>query len=430
MKTKSRIFACPVRFAASAVVALAAVLPVPLRADEVTEWNQIMVDTIRATAGMGGINAARPAATVQAAVFDALNGVERRYGWIHVQPAAPSGASRRAAVVQAAYASLVKLFPAQSSSLSDKRAASLAGIASSDAAEDSESIRRGIAWGQLVADAMVAWRNADGFTPAPAPNIGGTAAGQWRPTPPANLPFAVVQLGFTTPWVIPSGAYFPLAGPPALASAKYAAALEEVRSLGRDTSATRTPAQTLIARFWASSSSPTFLWNRLAVALGAERHTTLSENARILALVNVAIADAGIACWRAKHDYMFWRPITAIRLADGNNDWTPLLTTPPYPDYPSGLCSLSAAALAVLADYFGEHSALIVDSDAAAMAGVVRSFTNFGDLARELVDARIYAGLHFRFADEDAIRLGDEVGHFILTNACLPLHGEKKGQLR
>ena len=387
-----------------------------------------MVDTIRATAGMGGINAARPAATVQAAVFDALNGIERRYGWIHVQPAAPAGASRRSAVVQAAYASLVQLFPAQSGALSAKRATSLAQIANSDAAENSESIQRGIDWGQVVADAVVAWRNADGFTPAPSPNTGGTALGQWRPTPPANLPFAVVQLGFTTPWVIPSASYFPLAGPPALGSARYAAALNEVRLLGRDTSVTRTAAQTHIARFWASTSSPTYCWNRVALALGAQRHTTLSENARILALLNVAIADSGIACWRAKYDYMFWRPITAIRLADGNNDWSPLVTTPPYPDYPSGLCSLSAAALAVLADYFGENSAFTVDSDAAAMTGVVRSFTSFAEAARELVEARIFGGLHFRFADEDAIQLGAQVAHFILANACLPLHGERKGQ--
>ena len=389
-----------------------------------------MVDTIRATPGMGGINAARPAATVQAAVFDALNGIEGRYGWIHVQPAAPAGASRRAAVVQAAYASLVKLFPAQGGSLADKRAASLAAIASSEATAGSQSIQRGIDWGQAVADAVVAWRNADGFTPAPSPNTGGMAPGQWRPTPPANLPFAVVQLGFTTPWVIPSATYFALAGPPPLANARYAADLNEVRLMGRDTSLARTAAQTLSARFWASGSSPTYYWNRVAVTLGAQRHTTLSENARILALLNMAIADAGIACWRAKYDHMFWRPITAIRLADGNDEWTPLLTTPPYPDYPSGLCSLSSAGLAVLADYFGENSAFIVDSDAAAMAGVVRSFTSFSAAARELVDARVFSGLHFRFADEDGDKLGADVAHYILANACLPLHGNKTGQLK
>lgn len=192
------------------------------------------------------------------------------------------------------------------------------------------------------------------------------------------------------------------------------------------------------ARFWGSASGPISPWNRLAVALGAQRHTTLSENARILALLNVAIADAGIAIWRAKYDYMFWRPITAIQLAgtDGNAattadaTWTPLLTTTPYPDYPSGLCGLAGAAIAVLVDYFGENSSFVVDSDSAAMAGVVRPFTNFTDLIDELVDTRVHSGLHFRFADEDAITLGTNVAQYILTHACLPVHGEKKGQLR
>jgi len=232
--------------------------------------------------------------------------------------------------------------------------------------------------------------------------------------------------------------YIPLAGPPALTSAEYATDFNEVKSLGSINSATRTDDQTLSARFWATASSPTYQWNRVAVALGAERHTTLSENARILALLNVTIADACIAVWRGKHDYMFWRPITAIRLATSDNNpatledatWAPLITTPPYPDYPSGLCGLAGAALTVLADYFGENSSFVVDSDAAAMAGVLRPFTSFAGAAGELVDARIVSGIHFRFADEDAIELGSGVADYILANACLPLHGQKTGQLR
>ena len=128
-------------------------------ADEATDWNQIMLEALR-TGGVGGILATRPAATVQAAVYDALNGIEQRYGWIHVQPAAPPGASRRAAVVQAAYASLVQLFPAQKPALDAKRANSLAAIVSSDAAENSRSIALGIQWGQAVANVIVAWRAA------------------------------------------------------------------------------------------------------------------------------------------------------------------------------------------------------------------------------------------------------------------------------
>ena len=407
-------------------------------ADEVTDWNQIMLESLK-TGGVGGILATRPAATVQAAVYDALNGIEQRYGWIHVQPAAPAGASRRAAVVQAAYASLVQLFPAQLPALDARRASSLAAIASSDAADNSQSIARGIQWGQAVANAIVAWRAADGFTPPPPPNNGVVAVGKWRPTLPAFASFASVQLGFTTPWVLPTPLQIALPGPPALTSAKYALDFNEVKSVGSLNSVTRTAEQTLIARFWPSTSSPNYFPNRVAVALGQQRHTTLSENARILALVNVAIADAGIAIWRGKHDYMFWRPITAIQLADTDGNpatvqdaaWTPFLATPPYPDYPSGLCGLSAAGMAVLADYFGPNSHFVLATDASLppMAGVVRNYSSFSEAAAESVNARIYSGIHFRFADEDAVEFGIKIAQYILNNACLPLHGKKTGQL-
>jgi hypothetical protein len=405
--------------------------------DEVTDWNQIMLNSIR-TAASSPIIATRVAATVHASIYDAYNGIEQRYGWIHVQPAAPAGASRRAAIVQAAYASLVQLYPAQAGDLAMKRSASLAAISSDQAAKHSQSMALGIAWGQAVANSVVAWRNTDGFTPPPTtPTMGGMAVGQWRPTPPGLAPFAAAQLGFTTTWILPSPTYIPLAGPPALTSAEYTADFNEVKLHGSVGSVTRTDDQTLSARFWATASSPTYQWNRLAVALGAERNTTLSENARILALLNVAIADACIAAWRGKHDYMFWRPITAIRNATSDDnpatiqdaEWTPLITTPPYPDYPSGLCGLAGAALAVLADYFGETSSFVVDTDAAAMVGVSRSFPSFEAAANELVDARIVSGIHFRFADEDAIALGTDVANYVLSNVCLPLHGQKTGQL-
>lgn len=416
----------------TALLALATVV----RADEVTDWNLIMLTTLR-LAGVVGAPATRPAATVQAAVYDAVNGIEKRYTAIHVQPAAAPGASRRAAAVQAAYSSLVQLFPAQKANLDPLYAASMADIASSEAVANSESIARGIEWGQAVATAMVAWRNADGFTPAPAPYFGGTAVGQWRPTLPSLAPFAY-QLGFTTPWVITSPLQFSLPGPPSVTSAQYTADFNEVKAVGSLTSTTRTADQTSIARFWASASSPNYFCNRVAVALGEERNTTLSENARILALLNIAIADAAIVTWRQKRIHEFWRPITAIQLAltDGNPatapdpTWMPLLATPPYPDYPSGLVGLSAAGMAVLADYFGEDAAFTLDSDSPAFAGVHRSFTSFAQAIAEAVDARIYSGIHFRFADVDAARLGAAVAEYILASACQPLHGAKTGQLR
>jgi hypothetical protein len=425
-----RIFSLPLLF----LVALAG-LPTTALADEVTDWNEHLLTALIA-ANVTGLAPTRSAAIVHVSIYDAVNGIERRFEPLHVQPDAEPGASRRAAVVQAAYASLVRLFPAQATDLEAKRAASLANISSGDGAENSQSIARGIRWGQAVADAIWAWRSTDGFTPTPPANTGNTNVGQWRPTPPANLPFALVQFATMTPWAIPSPAQFPLNGPPALTSSVYTADFNEVKSLGKSDSNARTQTQTDIARFWASSNSPNYLWNRVAVRLAAERHTNLSENARLFALLNVSIADAGISVWNAKKNYNFWRPITAIQLADtdGNvgtiadTSWTPLLTTPPYPDYPSGLCGTSGGGIGVLVDFFGEDSAFFLDSN--GLPNVVRSFANFQSAQDECVDARVFSGIHFRTADFDGAQLGRAVARYIIANKFQPLNGNRNGQIR
>jgi hypothetical protein len=414
-------------------VVVAANLTLLARADEVTQWNQHMLDAL-ITGNVGGVVATRHAAIVQSAVYDAVNGIERRYTHIHVAPAAPPGASVRAAAIQAAYETLAKLFPAQKSDLDAKLAASLGAIASDEAVEHSQSIARGIEWGKTVADEIWAWRSADGFSPAPPANNGATGVGQWRPTPPAFLPFAAVQLGSTTPWIIASATQFPLPGPPALNSAEYTADFNEVKQLGSLTSITRTDTETAIANFWASANSPVYFWDRLALRLIEERHTTLSENARLLAMVNVAIADAGIAIWNAKLSYLFWRPMTAIRLADTDGNistiqdagWVPLLVNPPYPDYPSGLVGTSAAGAGILENFFGADTSFILESN--AMPGVVRFYGDFDTALDEVVNARISAGIHFRFADEDARWLGAEIANYVMGNAFLPLAGKHKGQ--
>ena len=170
---------------------LIASLPATALADEVTDWNAHMLQAF-ITGNVVGVLPTRHAAIVQSAVYDAVNGIERRYEPIRVQPDAAPGASRRAAAVQAAYASLLKLFPAQQADLDAKRQDSLAGIASQNAAENSQSIARGIEWGQKVADGIWAWRSTDGFAPTPPANTGGMLPGQWRPTPPGFASFALV----------------------------------------------------------------------------------------------------------------------------------------------------------------------------------------------------------------------------------------------
>jgi hypothetical protein len=173
----------------------------------------------------------------------------------------------------------------------------------------------------------------------------------------------------------------------------------------------------------------------VAVRLATENHLTLSENARLLALLNLSIADTGISAWYGKKLFSFWRPITAIQLADTDGNiatiadpaWTPLITTPPYPDYPSGLCSTSAGGIGVLADFFGEDTSFFMDSN--GLPGVIRSFANFHSALDECIDARIFAGIHFRTADVDAGILGTRVAGYVVANALRPINGEHEGQI-
>jgi membrane-associated phospholipid phosphatase len=422
MKDKNRSIRALVALTMSILLGIAVI---PAAADEVTDWNAIMFQTALVAPATSPLVMNRNAAIVQASVFDALNGIERRYTSIHVQPAAPRSASRRAAVVQAAYAALLHLYQSQKSTLDLRREASLDAIASDEAAENSESIARGVEWGQTVADEIWAWRLTDGITPPPPPFLGGSDPGEWRPTPPAFLPGAGPQFAYMTPWVMLSPSQFRPAGPPALDSVRYAADLTETQSMGSLSSTARSADQTLAARFW-NSSTAAFYWHRIALNLGAERHLTLSKNSRLLALVSLAMGDAVIACWEAKYHYVFWRPITAIRITD--SAWTPLLVTPAFPEYPSGHSTVSGAAAAVLADYFGENSAFSVDSD--VMLGVVRSFTSFSAARAEVEDARIFGGIHFRSACDDADVTGTAVGNYVVEHALLPLNGNKNGKIQ
>ncbi len=403
-----------------------------VRADEVTDWNGIMLEAAHnAVPPTSPLVMSRVAAIVHASVFDAVNGIERRYTPVHVVPAAPRGASRRAAAVQAAYASLLRLYPLQTGTFDTRRAESLAAIAGGEAEADSESVARGIEWGQTVADAIWAWRSADGFTPPPPPFLGGLAVGEWRPTPPGFLPGAGPQFATMVPWVIEFPSQFRPAGPPDLASAQYAADFNETKTMGDLSSSLRSADQTLAARFW-NSTTAAYLWDHVAVELGRQRHLTLSENSRLLALLNLAMADAAIACWDAKYHYVFWRPVTAIPLADTDGNpatdadpsWTPLLVTPAFPEYPSGHSTVSAAATGVLAAFFGSGADFTMDSD--FMPGVVRSFGGFSAALDEVLDARVFAGIHFRSACRDGQSTGGQVAEYVLEHALQRVRGRDR----
>ncbi|MCI0355350.1 MAG: hypothetical protein L0099_09990, partial [Acidobacteria bacterium] len=255
----------PVHHFAAALVLLLFGLPQTAAADVVTEWNQYTRDAIAASAITGNsIASARVFAIVHASMYDALNGVEGRFTPYHVDAVAPAGASRRAAVIQAAYSALAGLFPSQIPSLDVKLAASLAAITDDGNYQDSVSIARGRDWGALVAADILAWRSSDGFNTSPPPFTGGLLPGQWRPTPPGFAPMNCAQCATMVPFAIASPSQFRPVGPPALESAAYATDLNEVKALGRATGSTRTAEQTAIARFWAGQR--TREWDSMAGA--------------------------------------------------------------------------------------------------------------------------------------------------------------------
>ena len=397
-------------------------------ADEVTDWNHIMLEaTLYATPTVPATPAplaTRTTAIVEAAVFDAVNGIDPHYTPVFVQRTGPRRASKRAAAVQAAYAMLIRLYPAQSDTFVERRSASLMGISRGWDAEDSDSIQKGIEWGQEVADAIWAWRSNDGLADVTPPFTGGTAPGEWRPTPPKFLSGLTPQLAHITPWVIKFPSQFRPSGPPALASAEYAADFNEIKVMGSESSSSRTPDETDAALFWNPGNPPDF-WNPVAVSLADKHHFNLLQTAHLLAQVNLAMSDSMIGCWDAKYTYVSWRPITAIQLADtdGNPEtaadptWIPLLVTPPFPGYPSAHSCASGAAAQVLSHYFGEDTAITITND--ALPGQTRSFSSFSAALEEIVNARVFGGIHFRTDCNAGQTLGVSVADYVVKHSML-----------
>jgi hypothetical protein len=379
--------------------------------DTVTQWNLTMIAGLEGAASPPPI-AARIGAIVQASVFDAVNGIARRYTPYHVAFGAPKGASRDAAAAEAAYTALVNLLPTQKSIFDTQLSSTLAQI-SDDPSRPGPAVERGLRWGQTVAQVILSWRADDGINAVLPPYVPGASLGDWQPTPPLMLPPAFRQFAQMTPFGLRSPSQFLPPGPPALTSGEYAADLAEVQTVGSATSSVRTPEQTDIANFW-QDDTPAAMWNRVADQLATTTSDLpLVENARRLALINIALADATIAVWNAKNTYNFWRPVTAIR-ATSDPTWTPLLTTPPFQEYPSAHSGVSSAAATVLAAFYGDNTHFTVTS--AGFANATRTYPSFSAAIQELQDARIYAGFHFRFSTQDGATLGTQVGNYITAN--------------
>ncbi len=309
MKTRTGIAAFVVTVAFAAAMAPPGFAAGEVHPNMAIEWNQIMLNSF-ATANVAPAAANRLAGVIAAATFDAVNGIERRYTAIHVQPAGDPEASPEAAAATATYTALLVAFPAQKPALDAALASSVASLKDDDASD--QSIALGEAWGASVGAQIMTWRAGDGFNATPPPYTFLTAAGQWQPTPgPATGPPRFRTLATTAPFALTSPSELRPGGPPALTSARYAADLNELIQMGGATSATRTPLQTETARFWQLDTPPA-QWDRVADALAMDHHLSLIKTARMLALVNISLADAIIAVFEAKNFYNFWRPVTAI----------------------------------------------------------------------------------------------------------------------
>jgi hypothetical protein len=406
------------------LAAVFAVLAAPAvaQADAITEWNQNASTALFVTAAQPPQVSVVNMAMIHGAVYDAVNAIDGGHdGYLLNSRIARRSDSKEAAAATAAYRMLLNLVPTQQLSLDPLYAASLATV------PDGSAKTRGIAVGNAAAAAMIAARTDDGRFGGFRFTIG-SLPGQWRPVLPAfvNDPFA--WLKDVRPFLIESGAQFGSEGPAELTSTKYAREFNEVKSLGSATSTARTADETLAARYWAENPPQT--WSRIFRNLSAQQSVSLVDNARLFAMLYMTAADALITVWTDKAKFSFWRPITAIREADTDGNphtaadpaWLPLIPTPPYTEHSSGHGGLSGSIAATLQDFFGTDHIGWTDTN---VGGLTRSFASFSGAIDEIVEARMWSGIHFRTADEQAAKIGRDVARYRQQHYFGPSHGNR-----
>jgi PAP2 superfamily len=393
--------------------------PAAAQADAVIDWNVQAQATILApnpTAHASTLSFAM----VHGAMYDAVNAIDHRYQPYLPVPRARRHASKDAAAATAAFRVLAALYPDQLPALQARYDASLAAIA------DETAKRRGIAAGEGAATAMLAARANDGRLPpgTPYPFPLGTTPGAWRVSPPLTAVEPAWWVGNVKPFMIGRGDRFRTAGPNPLRSKAYARDLNEVKRIGAFDSPVRTADQTTAAVFW--QAAPLALYSGVMRDLSARYGLSRADNARLFGMVTLAAADSAISCWNDKYYWRFWRPIDAIRLADTDGNarttadpaWRPLfdpatpamppLATPNFPDHPSGHSCVTSAVVHALQDFFGRDK-IAFDVSSPRFPGQPRHFRRFSDLLQEIVDARVWGGIHFRAADEQGAGIGRNV---------------------
>ena len=385
-----------------------------VRADTVTDWNQTSIDVLKA-ANVAGNPWSRCMAMVQVAIADAVNTIQDRYARYAVAiPMAPS-ASADAAVAAAARSILIQVYPAQKAKVEEAYAASLKQI------PDGPAKTEGISVGEQAAAVILADR-ANDATGVPDTYRPVTTPGVWVPTAPPLFPEYARARG----WVITSADQFRPGPPPALTSALYARDYNETKEMGAAKSTKRTPQQSDAVRFWAQTNfGPS--WNQAAREISATRKLGLADNARLLALLNMGIANVFIADWDAKFLYNFWRPVTAIRNGDldGNDaterdaGWTSLNLNPMHPEYPSAAGIVGGVSAGILESVFGTSPVTFTVSDLTDPR-LTRQFTSIAQLAQEQAEVRIWGGIHFRNSLVVGDGMGRKIAVYLVANTMKP----------
>ena len=426
------------RLAASGLAAcLLAGLVQPASANVVTEWNQIAMGCITRT----GPATALDVALVQLAMHDAVQAIEKRYETYRGVPYATGDESKAAAAAAAAYTVLSdnRICPVGAAPVPPSQFDSVQLVLENAFNPYRAGGDPGVGIGEQVGTALLAEYRAG--SPTSPTHFGGSAIGQWRPTPSTQT-MTFVFLTTTTPFVMTSQSQFRPGPPPAITSQQYLKDYNEVKALGSTTAHPEgtecpAPASTDMARFWAGNFG--VQWNQTLRDVAIDRQLGIGDTARLLALANVAAADAGIGIWDSKKFYDFWRPNTAIVEGDadgnprtvGQADWRPFIetlgaVTPPYPDYLSGANGLTGAYTAMLQLFFKTDNVPLAIHKASpatvAICTTPRLYRRISDAAEEVVDARVLLGIHFRFADTGARTLGNRVAWHVFTNILRPKH--------
>lgn len=407
------------------IMAIALAVPMTARADVFSDWNVIVIREA-GMAGRPGGAAAIDIATMHAAMYDAVQAIEKDYEPYRITDVPNAGGSPVAAAAKAARDVLVARFPAaRTDAINTDYLNILAanGLGIGDA---------GVAVGAYVAEKLLAYRSCDGSLPIPSAFFaGGTGIGEWRPTTIGANMHPGPYLGQVTPFFMTRPTQFRPDPPPAVTSKEYARDYKEVKLYGVKTGSRRSPEQTDMAQFWAGNTFAAVYSGVRNVALA--NVSDVSDASRLYALVALTMGDTLIGVWDAKYHYNYWRPITAIRMGDSDgNDWTEgdatwdsLITNPPYPDYTSGANGVSSSAMYAMTHFF-ETDSMEFDMTTTNTANTnldTRHYTSFSQAMQEVVDARVLLGIHFRFADEASRTLGRDVAKWGHKNYLRPRRG-------